>query len=408
MTKYKVTFLNPDGSVVEETIEAKDEDELLSLLSRRNVTLLEYKKDWFTVFREVSFLDFFHRKKISKQELADFCFYFGRALDMGISMLEILEDIEKSSKNRYFRKVVETLKERITAGSSLSEAMELTKAFPPELIGLIKVGESTDDLPRVFLNYGEYLDWVVSIEKEVKQALSYPIFVSFVMMLTIAIMFGYVIPQIIPAITAMGLKEYPLPTRFLLWSGKYVRLFWKEIVITPIFLVISFKLITKRSAKVRYIRDKVKLKFPMIGGIFLKASLSRDMRVLAEVYRSGGTILNALDIIVDHVEQNLYIKSIFRKVKENLIIGDMLSIAMEKSGFFQSPVIRMVKLGENTGALDKSLLRLAEIYEDDMKRKIQAMTVIIEPVIQLVLGGILGIVALGILLPVYNIISGLK
>jgi type IV pilus assembly protein PilC len=195
---------------------------------------------------------------------------------------------------------------------------------------------------------------------------------------------------------------------FLLWSGKYVRLFWKEIVITPIFLVISYSLITKRFIKTRYIRDKVKLKFPMIGSIFLKASLSRDMRVLAEVYRSGGTILNALDIIVDHVEQNLYIKSIFRKVKENLIIGDMLSIAMEKSGFFQSPVIRMVKLGENTGALDKSLLRLAEIYEDDMKRKIQAMTVIIEPVIQLVLGGILGIVALGILLPVYNIISGLK
>jgi type IV pilus assembly protein PilC len=132
------------------------------------------------------------------------------------------------------------------------------------------------------------------------------------------------------------------------------------------------------------------------------------MRVLAEVYRSGGTILNALDIIVDHVEQNLYIKSVFRKVKENLIIGDMLSIAMEKSDFFESPIIRMVKLGEDTGALDKSLSRLAEIYEDDMKRKIQAMTVIIEPVIQLVLGGILGIVALGILLPVYNVISGLK
>ena len=408
MAKYKVTLLNPDGSVVEETIEAKDESELFSLLSGRDVILLEYKKDWLLFLREFSFSDLFRRKKISKQELADFCFYFGRTLDMGISILEILEDIEKSSTNKYFQKVVRTLRERITAGSSLSEAMEFTGAFPPELIGLVKVGEKTDDLPTVFLNYAEYLDWVVSIEKEVKQALSYPIFVSFVVVLTVAIMFGYVIPQIIPAITAMGLKEYPLPTKILLWTGKYVRLFWKEIVVTPVLLIIAFRLMTKRFIKTRYIRDKVKLKFPMIGGIFLKASLSRDMRVLAEVYRSGGTILNALDIIIDHVEQNLYIKSIFQKVKENLIVGDMLSIAMEKLGFFQSPIIRMVKLGENTGALDKSLLRLAEIYEDDMKRKIQAMTVVIEPILQLVLGGILGIVALGILLPVYNVISGLK
>ena len=408
MAKYKVTLLNPDGSVVEETIEAKDESELFSLFSGRDVILLEYKKDWLLFLREFSFSDLFRRKKISKQELADFCFYFGRTLDMGISILEILEDIEKSSTNKYFQKVVRTLRERITAGSSLSEAMEFTGAFPPELIGLVKVGEKTDDLPTVFLNYAEYLDWVVSIEKEVKQALSYPIFVSFVVVLTVAIMFGYVIPQIIPAITAMGLKEYPLPTKILLWTGKYVRLFWKEIVITPILLIIAFRLMTKRFTKTRYIWDKAKLKLPLIGGILLRASLSRNMRVLAEVYRSGGTILDALDIIVDHVEQNLYIKSIFQKVKENLIVGDMLSIAMEKLGFFQSPIIRMVKLGENTGALDKSLLRLAEIYEDDMKRKIQAMTVVIEPVLQLVLGGILGIVALGILLPVYNVISGLK
>ena len=259
---------------------------------------------------------------------------------MGISILEILEDIEKSSANKYFQKVVRTLRERITAGSSLSEAMEFTGAFPPELIGLVKVGEKTDDLPKVFLNYAEYLDWVVSIEKEVKQALSYPIFVSFVVVLTVAIMFGYVIPQIIPAITAMGLKEYPLPTKILLWTGKYVRLFWKEIVVAPVLLIIAFRLMTKRFIKTRYIWDKVKLKLQMIGSILLRASLSRNMRVLAEVYRSGGTILNALDIIVDHVEQNLYIKSVFRKVKENLIIGDMLSIAMEKLGFFQSPIIR--------------------------------------------------------------------
>ncbi|MEO2069408.1 MAG: type II secretion system F family protein [Desulfurobacteriaceae bacterium] len=408
MPKFKVVFLDVDGQVVEEKIEANDENELLSLYSRRNVILLEYKKDWFSSLEDFSILDLLKRKKISKQELADFCFYVGRALDMGIPILGILEDVSKSTKNKYFQKVVLQLKDMITAGKSLSEAMEEVKIFPKDLIGLVKVGENSDALPKVFQNYAEYLDWIISIEKEVKQALAYPTFVAVVMVFVIAIMFGYIVPQVIPAITAMGLKDYPLPTKLLLWAGEFVPLFWKQIVLTPVIIFVVFKLLTRKFQKVKYFWDKVKIKFPVVGVIFLKASLSRDMRALAEVYRSGGTIINALEIIINHVEQNLFIKEAFSKVKENVLAGDMLSIAMEKTNFFETPIIRMVKLGEETGALDKSLLRLAEIYEDDMRRKIQAMTVLIEPTLQLILGGILGIIALGILLPVYDVISEMR
>lgn len=408
MKRYKVTFLNSDGTVGTEEVDAKNENELLSLFSQRDALLLSYKRDWFYALKEKSPLGRLHIGKVSKKELSDFCFYVGRTLDMGIPILEVLEDIGLSSKNRYIQNVAKTMRERITTGSSLSEAMAYTKAFPPELIGLVKIGENSDALPRVFLNYANYLDWVISIEREVKKALSYPIFVSIVMAFVIAVMFGYIIPQIIPALKAMGLKEYPLPTKILLWSGEYVPLLWKEIVITPVFLAISFKLVMKYFVKVKYMWDKLKLKLPLIGGIFQKASLARDIRALAEVYRSGGTILGALDMIIDNVEQNLYIKGIFKKVRENVMVGTMLSTSMERTLFFPSAVIRMVKLGEETGALDKSLLRLAELYEDEMKRKIEAMTVVIEPVLQLILGGILGIIALGILLPVYNTVSTLS
>jgi len=407
MAKYKVIFLTPDGKIKTEIFEVKDEDELFYFIAREDDIVLGYNKI-FLDYKNLPILKIFQRRKISKQELADFCFYVGRALDMGISILDVLDDIAKSSKNEYFKKVLESVKKRIMAGSSLSEAMETEKAFPPELIGLVKIGENTDALPKIFLNYAEYLDWLVTVEKEVKQALSYPIFVSLVLAFTIAIMFGYIIPQIIPAITALGLKEYPLPTKILLMSGRYIPIFWKEILLTPFALFLLFRFLIKKNRKLRFIWDKIKISFPLIGDILLKASLSRNIRAIAEVYKSGGTILNALDIIINHVERNSYINYIFQKVRTNIINGDMLSVAMEKTNFFPSSIIRMVKLGEETGALDKSLLRLAEIYEDDMRRKIQAMTVIIEPALQLVLGGILGIIALGILLPVYNVISRIQ
>ena len=407
MAKFRITLLTPNGEVIKETVEAENEEEVVSRFLQGENLLIDYKRDWLSLLKDFSLSDLLSPKSISKQELADFCFYMGRSLDMGISILDTLEDIKETSKNRYFKKVLSEIKERITAGSSLSEAMKVSGAFPEELIGLVKLGEETDALPQIFSNYAEYLDWTIRIQKEVKQALAYPIFVTVVMIFTIAIMFGYIIPQVMPAIKALGLKEYPLPTKFLLWSGVFVKAFWKQIIATPIITFILLKLAIKKNRTVNYWYDKLKLKIPLLGDIFEKSSLARDLRAIAEVYRSGGTLLSAVELIINHVETNLFLKEIFQRVKENLITGSMLSEAMERTGYFPHPVIRMVKLGEDTGALDKALLRLAEIYEDDMRRKIQAMTMVIEPTLQVILGAILGVIALGILLPVYNVVSGM-
>ena len=167
-------------------------------------------------------------------------------------------------------------------------------------------------------------------------------------------------------------------------------------------------LTVKKSKKIRYVWHRLKLKLPLIGEIFLKASLASDMRAIAEVFRSGGTILFSVRLIVKFVEGNLYIKGIFDRIEEYLIQGNMLSAAMERTGFFDASVVRMVKLGEETGAMDKSLMRLAEIYQDDMRRKIEALTVMVEPVLQLTLGVFLGILALGLLMPIYNVMTKIK
>ena len=406
MARFKITLLMPDGKLVEDIVEAESEDELLSLYSQGEALLIEYRRDIFSSITDfLKNLSLSRSKRISKQELADFCFYMGRALDMGIPILEIIDDMKESTKNKYFKDVLERLKNLIASGHSLAEAMRLTNAFPGELIGLVKVGEETDALPRIFLNYAQYLDWVIRLQKEVKQALSYPSFVIVVLIFTIGITFGYIIPQVIPAIKAMGLKEYPLPTKILLWSGFIFRNFWKEILTIPIITLVLLRILLSKSKKIRILYDKYKLKVPLIGDILLKSALARDIRVIAEVYRSGGTLLNAIDLIINYVEQNLFLKTIFQQVRENLLAGNMLSEAMKKTNFFEPTIIRMTKLGEDTGALDKSLIRVADIYEDDMKRKIQVLVVMIEPSLQFALGAILGLVALGILMPVYDVMS---
>ena len=402
MPRFRLALLSPDGIILQEVVEFRNKEEAESAFAERGFTVLECKREL-----PLPSLPFFGRGKVSKQELADFCFYFGRALDMGLPILEATEDIKNSVRNKSFREKLERLRELLMAGESISTAMKEVGGFPPELVGLVKLGENSNALPSVFLNYADYLDWLISLYKEIKQALSYPIFVSIVMLFTIAIMFGYIIPNVIPAIVSLGLEEIPLPTKILLWSGEIVPAYWKYFIFIPFALFLFLKFFLFRRRRFRLWWDRFKLKLPIIGPIFLKASLSRDVRAIAEVYRSGGTIIDAVNLIISDVEMNLYLKTIFERVKDAILAGTMLSDALERSGFFPFIIVRMVKLGEDTGVLDSALMRVASIYEEDMRRRIRAMTVIIEPALQLILGAILGIIALGILLPVYNIISKL-
>jgi len=407
MATYFVKLLSPEGEILVETIEANNDKEIFTFFGDQDYIILEYRKDRLGNIRKF-FSEFSIRKSISKSELADFCYYLGRALDMGIPILDILDDLEKAAKKAFYRKIIRELKQQISAGSSISEAMRGLKVFPGDLIGLTKLGEETDALSKIFLNYAGYLDWRIKIEKEVKKALTYPAFVSIVLIFTILILFGFILPEILPVIKSLGLKEYPLPTKILIVSGFIFKHFWLHILLSIVGIFAVIFLTVRKSRRIKYLWHRLKLRLPLVGEIFLKASLSKDIRAIAEVFRSGGTILFSIQLIEGFVEQNLYIKKIFKQIEEFLLQGDMLSIAMEKTGFFEVPVIRMVKLGEDTGAIDRSLSRLAEIYQDDMKRKIETLTIMIEPLLQLILGAILGILALGMLLPVYNVLTNIK
>ncbi len=403
MARFKVTLLSSNGNIAEQIVEAKDKNELFRMFSKTNYLVIGIKKQWYAPLLKLK--NIFFRRGISKQDLADFCFYIGRSLEMGLPILDTLNDTSKTTKNKLLKEKIDEIRNAIISGSSISTAMKDAGIFPPDLVGMVKVGESTDALPKVFLNYADFLDWLISLEKEVKQAMSYPLFTSIVMVFVIAIMFGYIIPNVIPAIMEMGLKQVPIPTKILIWIGKWFPVTWEPLLVMLILVPIVLKLSFLKWKRLRFLYDKYKLRLPYIGSIMEKSSISKDIRTIAEVFRSGGTIEYAIKLIVTSVEQNIYLKSKFQMVGNYILSGMMLSSAMEKVGIFPPMVIRMVKLGEDTGEMDKTLLRVAEIYEDDMKRRIQALTTIIEPSLEIILGIILGIIALGILLPVYNLVG---
>ena len=403
MARFKVTLLSSNGNIAEQIVEAKDKNELFRMFSKTNYLVIGIKKQWYAPLLKLK--NIFFRRGISKQDLADFCFYIGRSLEMGLPILDTLNDTSKTTKNKLLKEKIDEIRNAIISGSSISTAMKDAGIFPPDLVGMVKVGESTDALPKVFLNYADFLDWLISLEKEVKQAMSYPLFTSIVMVFVIAIMFGYIIPNVIPAIMEMGLKQVPIPTKILIWIGKWFPVTWEPLLVMLILVPIVLKLSFLKWERLRFLYDKYKLRLPYIGSIMEKSSISKDIRTIAEVFRSGGTIEYAIKLIVTSVEQNIYLKSKFQMVGNYILSGMMLSSAMEKVGIFPPMVIRMVKLGEDTGEMDKTLLRVAEIYEDDMKRRIQALTTIIEPSLEIILGIILGIIALGILLPVYNLVG---
>ncbi|NIA09485.1 MAG: hypothetical protein GWP10_07105, partial [Nitrospiraceae bacterium] len=207
MARFKVTLLSSNGNIAEQIVEAKDKNELFRMFSKTNYLVIGIKKQWYAPLLKLK--NIFFRRGISKQDLADFCFYIGRSLEMGLPILDTLNDTSKTTKNKLLKEKIDEIRNAIISGSSISTAMKDAGIFPPDLVGMVKVGESTDALPKVFLNYADFLDWLISLEKEVKQAMSYPLFTSIVMVFVIAIMFGYIIPNVIPAIMEMGLKQVP-------------------------------------------------------------------------------------------------------------------------------------------------------------------------------------------------------
>ena len=344
------------------------------------------------------------RGRIKRPELITFFFNLEQLTQAGVPLLESLADLRDTMSDMHFREIIASLIETIEGGKKLSLAMaEYPDAFDKIFVSLVHAGEESGRLPEVFLHITEALKWQDEMASHTRNIMIYPAFVGVIVVAITFFLMIYLVPQLVGFIKGMG-QEIPIQTRLLLATSAFFVDYWYVLLALPIALPMLAKLIIASSPEMRFRFDNLKLNLWVTGPILRKIILARFANTFAMMYGSGVSVLDCIANSRDVVNNHVFAKSL-GEVAHEIESGKNLTQSFQQAGMFPPLVIRMLKVGEATGSLDKALLNISYFYDRDVKDAIRKVQVMIEPIMTLILGALLGWVILSVLSPIYDIIG---
>ena len=348
-----------------------------------------------------------NRAGITRPELINFCFHLEQLARAGVSLIESLTDLRDSIENPRFREIIAGMVESIEGGKTLSQALaEHPQTFDEVMVSLIRAGEETGSLPQVLNNLLESLKWQDELAAHTKKLIMYPAFLGTVVVAITMFMMIYLVPKMAGFIRNMG-QELPTQTKILIATSEFFVNYWYVVIGLPLVVAAVIAFLVSTSQRARYRFDDAKLRAPYIGEIFRKIILSRFASVFAMMYSSGITILDSIKA-TEAVVGNLVIKEGLEKVGELIAEGQNVTAAFQTTGLFPPLVLRMLRVGENTGALDTALSNVSYFYNRDVRESIEKVQSMIEPVMTVTIGLLLGWIMMAVLGPIYDIITKMK
>ena len=399
MSLYNYKAVAPDGRTVLGRIDALNIVDLELRLRRMELDLIDGEP--------VSNRSLFRPGSVPRREIIHFCFHLELLIRAGVPILEGLSDLRDTLENPRFREVVAGLVESIEGGQKLSAAMdEQPKVFNKVFVNLIRAGESTGRLPAVLQNLTESLKWEDELASQTKKLLMYPAFVGTIVLSATFFLMVYMVPQLKQFVKNMG-QALPPHTQFLFFVSDMLVAYWYVALLLPVVLAIGIKLLLHTNPLARLRFDGLKLKIPFIGEILRKIILSRFANTFALLYASGIPILDSIRTTQD-VVGNLTVRQGLERVEQLIGEGQNVTAAFHSIGFFPPLVIRMLRVGESTGALDDALTNVSYFYNRDVKESVERVQQLIEPMLTVILGFLLGWIMLSVLGPVYDVISKIK
>jgi type IV pilus assembly protein PilC len=396
---YAYKAMGADGRIVLGRMDATNAIDLELRLKRMDLDFIRGNP--------VRQLGMFGGRAASRRELINFCFHLEQLTRAGVPILDGLTDLRDSLENPRFREVIAGMIESIDGGKTLSQAMaEHPRVFDDVFVSLVTAGENTGKLQEVLGNLVESLKWQDELAAQTKKLIMYPAFMGAVVIGVVLFMMIYLVPKMVGFITNMG-HELPLHTKLLIGTSNIFVSHWYLVIGLPLLLAgVGVAMVrTNPAARLRF--DEAKLRLPLLGAILRKVILSRFASVFAMMYASGISILDSLRAS-EGVVGNQAIRNGLRQVGEMIAEGQSITTAFQNVGLFPPLVIRMLKVGENTGALDTALINVGYFYGRDVRESIGRIQALIEPAMTIVLGLILGWVMLSVLGPVYDTITKLK
>jgi len=344
---------------------------------------------------------------VDRKDLISFCFDMEQMTRAGIPLLEGLRDVRDSVESTRFRQVIAALLEDIEGGKMLSQAMTpFPRVFDGVFVSLIRAGEQTGRLTDVFESLWNTLKWQDELASETKKLLIYPIMVFIVVLCVLLFLLMYLVPQVVGVLQTMRV-ELPLQTRILITASDFTVHYWWLVLGGPVIAAIGLVGAVKTSERAAFAFDRLKLRIPVLGPILQKIILARFASFFALMYQSGITILDAIRAS-EGIVGNRVVAEGLRRAGQQINAGEPMSDTFRGLGMFPPLVIRMLKVGENTGALDRALLNVNYFYTRDVKDGVDRALKVMGPALTVVLGGLMAVILFSILTPIYDLIGKLK
>ncbi|KAA9129752.1 type II secretion system F family protein [Marinihelvus fidelis] len=340
-------------------------------------------------------------RRISSKEITNFSRQLATMLKSGVPLVTGFQIIAGGTKNPRMRAMLDKIRADVESGGSLHEALSAHPIQFDELYtNLVKAGESAGVLDTILDEIASYKERIESIKGKIKKALFYPIAVVAVAIIVSAILLVYVIPQFESIFQNFG-ADLPAFTRMVINASEFLR---SKGLFLIIFLVLSITAIVmakKRSTSFAHWIDKVSLKIPIIGGILRQAAIARFCRTLAITFAAGVPLVEALGIVSGATGNQVYNDAAAR-IREDVAVGHQLQLAMQQTDVFPNMVIQMAAIGEEAGSLDEMLIKVAEAYEEEVNNAVDALSSLLEPVIIVFVGVVVGAMVIAMYLPIFK------
>lgn len=344
---------------------------------------------------------------VKRRELIILCFHLEQTSKAGVPILESLEDLRDSSDNPRLREILSAMYEAIEGGQTLSRAMSAYPlVFTEVFSSLVKVGEESGEMSTIFFELGENLKWQDEQIAMTKRLLMYPLLVGFAVTAMLFFLMIYLVPELSHFIHNMG-QEIPVHTKVLIFVSDLFVHHWYLIIGIPIIATIGLTIGINTNPNIHLWVDTMKLKIPLIGPILNKIILARFTSIFAIMYASGITILDCIKTS-KQIVGNKAMEAAIHQISEKISDGATLSSSFRATKLFPPLVLRMVRVGERTGALEDALKNINYFYTRDAKESVERLQSIIEPGMMVILGSIIAWVMFSVLNPIYDLITQIK
>jgi type IV pilus assembly protein PilC len=322
-------------------------------------------------------------------------------LRAGLPILEAVHTIGTESENSSVRRMMNEIEDGLRSGERFSDCLDrFPKVFPPFYRGIVRSAELTGELDTVLARLSRYIERDLEARRKLKSAMMYPIVVSVMSLVTVLILAIYVLPQFEDFFASLD-AELPLPTRILMGITGFLGNWWWAIVGGVAALVVLFMGITRTSGG-KYARDAFLLKIPVLGDTIQYALTERFCRVLASMVSAGVNLTEGLEVTTEALRNRVYVKRL-GEVSEQILEGQGVAGPLARTGLFPGTATQMLRVGEDTGSLDTQLEVTAEYYETELDYKITKLTALFEPLVIVVMGLVVGFVAIALVSAMYGI-----